>query len=177
MGSPASGERASADGDSETSAGRSCESPTSSRGPGLSSKRLMGRLSASLRPSCRQSGRHERQQQLVVAGDGKAARLRPLLTVRARGGGTLHYILQRAIVLNKVEVGRRNRREWYAQVAHQRNSLQKNLRQQHRRTPVEINAAGMHPLNERAEEAKIAMRCIAKRRAFRRRVHVRNVRA
>src|SRR5206468_9856318 len=76
MGSPASGARASADGDSETSARWSCKSPTSPRGPGLSSKRLMGPLSASLRPSCRQGRSHERQQQLVVAGDGKAARHR-----------------------------------------------------------------------------------------------------
>src|SRR6516162_5232840 len=106
MGSLASGERASADGDSEASA-RSCESPTSSRGPGLSSKRLMGRLSASLRPSCRQSRRHERQQQLVVPGDGKATRLRSLVAA-AGSGGTLHYILQRAVVLNKVEVGCRD---------------------------------------------------------------------
>src|SRR6266566_3012601 len=176
MGSPASGERASADGDSETSPRRSCVSPAPPRGPGLSSKRLMGRLSASLRPPCRQSRRHERQQQLVVAGDGKAARLRSFVAAGG-SGGTLHYILQRAVVLNKVEVRRRNGTERYAQVAHHRNGLQKNLRQQHRRTPVEIDAAGMHLLNERAEEAKIAMRRIAKRRAFRRRVHVRNVRA
>src|SRR5207245_9522570 len=149
---------------------------TSPRGPGLSSKRLMGPLSASLRPSCRQGRSHERQQQLVVAGDGKAARHRSFVAA-AGSGGTLDHILQRAVVLNKVEVGCRNGTERYPQVAHHRNGLQKNLRQQHRRTPVEINPARMHLLNERAEETKIAMRRIAKRRAFRRRVHVRNVRA
>src|SRR5256884_220328 len=159
MGSPASGARASADGDSETSARWSCKSPTSPRGPGLSSKRLMGPLSASLRPSCRQGRSHERQQQLVVAGDGKAARHRSFVAA-AGSGGTLDHILQRAVVLNKVEVGCRNGTERYPQVAHHRNGLQKNLRQQHRRTPVEINPARMHLLNERAEETKIAMRHI-----------------
>src|SRR2546429_59872 len=84
MGSPASGARASADGDSETSARWSCKSPTSPRGPGLSSKRLMGPLSASLRPSCRQGRSHERQQQLVVAGDGKAARHRSFVAAAGR---------------------------------------------------------------------------------------------
>src|SRR5438876_5633609 len=156
MGSPASGARASADGDSETSARWSCKSPTSPRGPGLSSKRLMGPLSASLRPSCRQGRSHERQQQLVVAGDGKAARHRSFVAA-AGSGGTLDHILQRAVVLNKVEVGCRNGTERYPQVAHHRNGLQKNLRHQHRRTPVEINPARMHLLNERAEETKIAI--------------------
>src|SRR5690349_12847180 len=50
---------------------------------------------------------HERQKQLVVAGNGIAMRFRSALPP-AGSGGTLYYILQRTIVLNKVKVRRSN---------------------------------------------------------------------
>src|SRR5437879_10218740 len=55
---------------------------------------------AFLGPTGRQRGRDQRQKQLVVAGDGVAVRCRSDVAAEG-GGGTLHYILQRTIVLNK----------------------------------------------------------------------------
>src|SRR5215813_11239949 len=92
-------------------------------------------------------------------------------------GGTLHYILQRAVELNKVEVRRGNRPQRYAQIAHYGNRLEKNFWQQHRRAPIEIDTTWMHLLRHRAKEAEIAMRRVAERRAIRCRMHVGNVRA
>src|SRR6266849_7009482 len=58
---------------------------------------------AFLGPACGQRGGDQRQEQLVVAGDGVAARFRSAAAPGGRGG-TLHYILQRTVVLDKVEV-------------------------------------------------------------------------
>src|SRR6266436_5770316 len=131
---------------------------------------------AFLGPTGGQRSGNERQEQLVVAGDGVAVRLRAALDATG-SGGTLHYILQRTVVLNKVEVRRGNGAWWNAKIAHDGNGFEKNLRQQDGGAPIEINAAGMHLLHKRAEQTKVAMSGIAKRCAVGCWMHVRDVRA
>src|SRR5207245_8029698 len=127
------------------------------------------------RPTRGQRGGDERQKQLVVAGDGVAVRFG---TAAAAGsGGTLHYILQRTVVLNKVEVRSGNRAQRDAQVANDGNGFEKNFRQEDGGTPIEIDAAGMHLLDEGAEKAEIAIRGGAESGTVRGAVHVGNVRA
>src|SRR5713101_6108505 len=112
----------------------------------------------------------------MVAGDGVAVRIRTSAAA-AGSGGTLHYILQRTVVLNKVEVRRSNRAKRHAEIADHRDGFEKDFRQQNGRTPVEVNAAGMHLLDTRAEKAEIQMCCEAESSAVGGAVHVRDVRA
>src|SRR5712692_1071944 len=129
-----------------------------------------------LGPAGGQRGGHERQEQLVVAGDGVAVRFRSAAAVGGRGR-TLHYILQRTVVLDKVEVGSGNGAERDPEIADDGNGFEKNFGQQDGGAPVEIDAVGMHLLHKRAEEAEIAMRGGAESGAVGDAVHVRNVRA
>src|SRR6266436_7483773 len=131
---------------------------------------------AFLGPTGGQRSGNERQEQLVVAGDGVAVRLRAALDATG-SGGTLHYILQRTVVLNKVEVRRGNGAWWNAKIAHDGNGFEKNLGQQDGGAPIEIDAAGMHLLHKRAEQSKVVMSGIAKRCAVGGGMHVRDVRA
>src|SRR5438445_7600438 len=112
----------------------------------------------------------------MVAGDGVAVRIRSAAAA-ARSGGTLHYILQRTVELNKVEVRRGNRAKRDAEIADHRDGFEKDFRQQNGRTPVEVNAAGMHLLDARAEEAEIQMRGEAESGPVGGAMHVRDVRA
>src|SRR6266851_3044134 len=86
---------------------------------------------ALLGPASGQRGGDERQEQLVVTGDGVAVRCRSAAAVGWRGGA-LHYILHRTVVLDKVEIRGGNRAKRNAKIAHDRNSLQKNLGQKNR---------------------------------------------
>ena len=90
-------------------------------------------------------------------------------------GGALHYILQRTVVLDKVEVRSSNRVERNAEIANHGDRFQKNLGQENGRAPIEINTAGMHLLHKRAEQAKIVVRGIAQRCAVGGGMHVRDV--
>ena len=112
----------------------------------------------------------------MVAGDGVAVRVGPAAAA-AGGGGTLYYILQRTIVLDKVKVCRGDGAERDSQIANHGNGFQKNFRQKDGGAPIEIDAAGMHLLDKRAEEAKIVMRGIAERCAVGGGMHMRDVRA
>src|SRR5712692_6123460 len=87
-------------------------------------------IAAFLGPAGGQRGGDERQEQLVVAGDGVAVRCESAAAV-CGGRGALYYILQRTVVLDKVEVRSSNGPQRDAQVADHGNSLQKNFRQQH----------------------------------------------
>ncbi len=111
----------------------------------------------------------------MVAGDGIAVRFR---SAPATGGcgGTLHYILQRTVVLDKVEVRGGDGTEWDAEIADDGNGFEKNFRQQDGGAPIEIDAAGVHLLNESAKETEVVMRGVAKRSAVGGGVHVRDVR-
>src|SRR2546427_9667175 len=60
---------------------------------------------AFLGPAGGQRGGNERQEQLVVAGDGVAVRFRTAAAAGGRGGA-LHYIMQRIEVLEEGEVYR-----------------------------------------------------------------------
>src|SRR5690242_15370529 len=112
MGSPANGELGSSAGRGSAATGsEDCCSGESCRGgsDGLSSKRVIksilslfaGRRS---RPAAYQGSGNQGQEQFVVAGDGIAARLLSFAAMRGSCGAP-HYILQRTVVLNKVEVG------------------------------------------------------------------------
>ena len=81
-----------------------------------------------------------------MAGDSVAARL--LSFAATRGScGTPYYILQRAVVLNKVEVGRGDGAKRKAEIAHNGYGFQENLWEQNRGAPIEIDAPGVHLLH------------------------------
>src|SRR6266478_4572793 len=162
MGSPASRKLGSSAGlgSAETGNEDCCLGESCSGGSdGLSSKRVIksilslfaGRRS---RPTTDQGRGNQRQEQFVVAGDGVAARLLSFAAVR-RSSGAPYYILQRTVVLNKVEVGGSDGAKRNAKVAHDRHSFQENLWEQNGRTPIQIDAAGLHLFHERAEEAEV----------------------
>src|SRR6266568_1690156 len=151
MGSPASSNSGSVGPDSGISRAKvvaSGESPVSRGGSGgfLSNKLIVSRsafVSPLLRPSRRQSRGNERQHQFVMPRNRKAVGLRSFV-VAGGGRGTLHYILQRAVVLNKVEVGCGDGAKRHAEIPHHGDSFQENFRQQNSGSPIQINTAGMH---------------------------------
>src|ERR1700722_11146643 len=111
-----------------------------------------------------------------MAGDGVAARF--LFAASAFGcGGTLHYILQRTIVLDKVEVRGGDWLQGHTEIAHDANGFQENFGKKHGRAPVQVHTAGMHLFHESREEAEIEERGGAKTRAVGGGMHVRDVRA
>src|ERR1700686_3442319 len=129
-----------------------------------------------LGPAGGQRGGNERQEQLVVAGDSVAVRFRAAAAAGGRGGA-LHYILQRTVVLDKVEVRGGNGAERDLEIANDGNGFQKNFGQKDGGAPIEIDAAGMHLLYKSAEQSEVVMRGIAKCSAVGGGMHVRNVRA
>jgi hypothetical protein len=68
-------------------------------------------------------------------------------------------------VLDKVEVRGGDGAERDAEIADDAHGFEKDFGEQDGRAPVEINAAGMHLLDESAEEAEIVMSGIAEGRA------------
>src|SRR6266404_5869478 len=109
------------------------------------------------RPAACQSRGYQRKEQFVMASDGIAPR--PLSFAAMRGsGGTLNYILQRTVVLNKVEVGGGDRAKRNAEIAHNGDGFQENLGKQHSGAPIEIDASGMHLLHQGAKETEIEVR-------------------
>src|SRR6266436_4568415 len=92
-----------------------------------------------------------------MAGDGVAVRL---LSLAATPGscGTPDYILQRTVVLNKVEVGGGDRAKRKAEIAHNGDGFQENHGKQHSGAPIEIDASGMHLLHQGAKETEIEVR-------------------
>src|SRR5260370_14691420 len=111
-----------------------------------------------------------------MAGDGVAARFGSAAAALG-SGGTLNYILQRTVVLDKVKVRSSNGAEGDARIADDRNGFEEDFGQENGGAPVEIDAARMHLLDERAEEAEIKMRGGAESGAVGGGVHVGNVRA
>src|SRR5262245_2965458 len=75
-----------------------------------------------------------------------------------RSRWTLHYILQRTIVLNEVEVRGSDWLQGHAQIANDGYGFQENFRQEHGGSPIEIYASGMHFFHKRTKEAKVEMR-------------------
>ena len=71
----------------------------------------------------------------MVAGDGVAARLFSFAAMRETSGAP-HYILQRTVVLNKVEVGGGDGAKRNAEVAHDRHGFQENLWEQNGGAPI-----------------------------------------
>src|ERR1700756_1598594 len=109
-----------------------------------------------------------------MAGDGVAVRL---LSLAATPGscGTPDYILQRTVVLNKVEVGGGDRAKRKAEIAYNGDSFQENLGEQYGGAPIEIDATGMHLLHQGAKEAEIEVRGGAEGGAVGSAVHVGDV--
>src|SRR5260370_28774854 len=131
-------------------------------------------VAAFLGPARGQRGRYQRHEQLMMAGDGVAVRIRTAAAA-AGSGGTLHYILQRTVVLNKVEVRGGNRAKRDAEIATDGDRFEKDFGQQDGRTPVKVNAARVHLLDAGAEEAEIMMRSEAESGAVGGAMHVGNV--
>src|SRR5713226_4979409 len=131
-------------------------------------------IAAFLWPAGSQRGGNERQEQLVVAGNGVAVRCG---SAAAAGGGRgpLHYILHGTVVLDKVEIRSSNGAQRDANVADHGNRFQKNLRQKNGGAPIEIDATWMHLLHQRAEQTEIVVRGIAEGRTISGGMHVRNV--
>ena len=71
----------------------------------------------------------------MVARDGVAVRLLSFAAMRG-SSGTPDYILQRTVVLNKVEVGGGDGAKRDAEIAHYGDSFQKNLGEQNGGAPV-----------------------------------------
>src|SRR5713101_6706809 len=128
MGSPPrGGESGSGKDDAGASLSKGCKPRSGSGGfSGLSSKRLIvfqrGVSWASRRPARRRPA----ARAAVVAGDGVTVRFRTAL-VAARSGRALHYILQRTIMLDKVEVRSGNGPERDAEIADDGNGFEKNF--------------------------------------------------
>ena len=100
------------------------------------------------------SGSEQRQKNFVMAGNGVTARFFgfgfAIFAGRA-GGGALDDVLQRAIVLEEIEIGRGDGTKRRAEIADHGDGFEKNLGQNDGGSPVEIHAAGMHFANECAE--------------------------
>src|SRR5260370_13181795 len=89
-----------------------------------------------------------------MAGDGIAARLLSLASVRGSCGAP-HYILQRTIVLNKVEVVGGDGAKRNAKVAHDGHGFQENLWEQDCRAPILLAAVGGHLFHAGDAETKV----------------------
>src|SRR3984893_7377032 len=157
MGSPASRGLGSSAGEGSQGAGipvRTVGMVCHRKGSSIFIRFFAWRLS---RPAAHQGGGYQRQEQFVMASDGVAARLLSFAAMRG-SCGTPHYILQRTIVLNKVEVGGGDGSKRNAEVAHYGDSFQENLGEKNGRAPIQIDAAGVHLLHQGAEEAEIEIR-------------------
>src|ERR1700744_3096000 len=109
-----------------------------------------------------------------MAGDCVAVRLCAAI-FRGRSSRALHNILQWAIMLHEIEVCCRDRAQRYTVITSDRNRFEKNLWEDDGAAPVEIDATGMHALDERAEQAKVEVRGGAERTGIDGGMHVRNV--
>lgn len=89
--------------------------------------------------------------------------------------GPLNDILERAIMLNEIEVGGCDGLERHSKVAHDGNGLKKNFRQKHSRSPIQVDTARVHLFHETAEQSKIEKSGGAEARPVGGRVHMRNV--
>src|SRR5256885_1310296 len=92
-----------------------------------------------------------------------------------RSAGDARGVGKGRVVLKKVEVRGSNGMQGHAEIAPYENGFKKTLGKQNRRAPVEIHAAGMHLLHQRAEKTEVQVRCSSERGAVRGRVHVGNV--
>ena len=92
-----------------------------------------------------------------------------------RSRGTLHYILQWAIMLDKVEVRGSNRQQRHTEISNHGNRFQENLRKNHRGSPVEINTLRVHLPDQSTEKAEVAMGCGTDGSGIGSAVHVRRV--
>src|SRR4029077_8695840 len=143
MGSPASQELGSSAGLGSADIGSEdcCSGESCSGGSdGLSSKKVIESILSLFarrrsRPAADQCSGYQRQEQFVVAGDGIAARLLSFAAMRGSCGAP-HYILQRTIVLDKVEVGGGDGAKRNAKVAHDGHGFQENFWEQNGGAPI-----------------------------------------
>src|SRR5262247_2958361 len=91
---------------------------------------------------------------------------------RAAGDGTPHDVRHRAVMLDEVEVGGGEILKRMAEVANDGHGFQKDFRQRHRRTDVQVNAAAVQLFDHRGEDEKVAVCRCADSRAVRVRVNV-----
>ena len=123
-----------------------------------------------------ESGGEERKQQLMMTGHGKPSGDFTFLGVRC-GGGAFENIHRGAVMLNKIEICRCDGMQKRPEIPHDGNSFEENFRKQDRGTPIEIDTARMHLLDESTEQPEIVEGSSTESGAVGRRMHVRNVRA
>lgn len=73
------------------------------------------------------------------------------------GGGAFDDVLERAVVLQEIEIGRGDGTQRRTEIARDGDGFEKNLGQDDGRAPVQVDAAGVHFANEGAEQAEVAM--------------------
>ena len=78
-------------------------------------------------------------------------------------------------MLNEVEICGGDWLKRNSEIADQRDCFQEHFRQKNGGTPIEINAAGVHLLYKRTEQAKIEMRGGAESSGIHSRMHVRDI--
>src|SRR5262245_22944038 len=114
------------------------------------------------------TSREQRNHQLVMTRQMEA-------TPGAAGDRPPNDVRHRAVMLNEVEVGRGEILERVAEVADDGQGFQKDFRQGHRRTDVQIYAAAVQLFDHRGEEKKVAVSPGADGRAVRVRVNMNDV--
>src|SRR5262245_21195726 len=114
------------------------------------------------------TSREQRNHQLVMTRQMEAP-------PGAAGHRTPNDVRHRAIMLNEVEVGRCKILERMAEIADDGNGFQKDFRQSHRRTYVQVYAAAVQFFDYRGEEKEVAVSSAADGRAVRVRVNVNDV--
>ena len=78
--------------------------------------------------------------------------------------GPLHDVDARAVVLNEIQIGRRELFQAVTEIAHHRNRLQEYFRKDHGGSDVDVDPAVVQPGNEAAKQAEIIMAGSAQRR-------------
>src|SRR5262249_10917735 len=96
------------------------------------------------------TSREQRNHQLVMPGDGKPA-------PRAARHRTPHDVRHRSVMLDEVEIGGGETLKRMAEIANDGHSFQKDFRQSHRRTDVQVNAPAVQLFDQRGEEEKVAV--------------------
>src|SRR5260370_19361108 len=87
----------------------------------------------------------------------------------------LYHVHLLPVVLQEIEIHRREIGEWITEVAYHRHRFQENFGQYDGRSYVEINTALVHLPHQRAQQSKIVMRRPADCSALRSRMRVRRI--
>ena len=110
-----------------------------------------------------------------MASDRVTARLGCCAAFRGLGCRTFDDVLQRAIVLHKIEVRRGDWTQRHSVVTADGDGFEENLGENDRAAPIEIDAVGLHALHKSAEETEVGVCSCAERAGIDSGMHVGNV--